>query len=370
MSAKARSGFLVVADVSGYTRFLADTELEHANGIIKDLFDAIIPCFEKSVEISKFMGDAIFGHSDDHAYLNSQHMLDFAQDVYNAFADKKELININTSCKCSACSNMSKLDLKIFIHYGKYINQSLQGRQELAGSDVNSLFRLMKNDVVENTNIEPYLLITDNALDAMALSDYGNDKFKLSQNYEHIGEIKFVVDDLSKDWKIHRQAKRHYVEPFDKLLFDEITVEANAGAQLAFLIYTKPEWRQKVMHADKMEIFNKNSAKLGEGTSFHCHHGDQVFKMEITDWKTGSYVSLKHVLPFGLCVRETTEFIQNGDKCIVKTRFSEIDTSGMLGKILVGFIRKKVRDTLQEGMTVVLDSIASLADELTQVQTK
>ena len=124
------------------------------------------------------------------------------------------------------------------------------------------------------------------------------------------------------------------------------------------------------MHADKMEIFNKNSAKLGEGTSFHCHHGDQVFKMEITDWKTGSYVSLKHVLPFGLCVRETTEFIQNGDKCIVKTRFSEIDTSGVLGKILVGFIRKKVRDTLQEGMTVVLDSIASLADELTQVQTK
>jgi len=29
-----------------------------------------------------------------------------------------------------------------------------------------------------------------------------------------------------------------------------------------------------------------------------------------------------------------------------------------------------VRDTLQEGMTVVLDSIASLADELTQVQKK
>ena len=110
---------------------------------------------------------------------------------------KKELININTSCKCSACSNMSELDLKIFIHYGKYINQSLQGRQELAGSDVNSLFRLMKNDVVENTNIEPYLLVTDNALEAMALSDYGNGKFRMSQNYEHIGEIKFVVDDLS-----------------------------------------------------------------------------------------------------------------------------------------------------------------------------
>ncbi|GIS16010.1 MAG: hypothetical protein CM15mP117_14420 [Alphaproteobacteria bacterium] len=44
----------------------------------------------------------------------------------------------------------------------------------------------------------------------MALSDYGNDKFRMSQHYEHIGEIKFVVDDLSKDWKIHRSKKALY----------------------------------------------------------------------------------------------------------------------------------------------------------------
>ena len=154
MLSEAKKGFLVVADISGYTRFLADTELEHASGILRDLFNAIVPIFEKSVVISNFMGDAIFGHNDDIAILNSQYMLDFSKDVYNSFADKKELININTSCTCSACKHMAELDLKLFVHYGEYINQSLQGRQELAGSDVNSLFRLMKNDVVEKTNIE------------------------------------------------------------------------------------------------------------------------------------------------------------------------------------------------------------------------
>jgi hypothetical protein len=45
MSSKAEKGFLVVADISGYTRFLAETELEHANGIVKDLFDSMIPTF-------------------------------------------------------------------------------------------------------------------------------------------------------------------------------------------------------------------------------------------------------------------------------------------------------------------------------------
>ena len=66
------------------------------------------------------------------------------------------------------------------------------------------------------------------------------------------------------------------------------------------------------MHADKMEVINNQSATIGEGTSFHCHHGDEVFKMEITDWQNNSYVSLKHKLPFGLFMRETTEFIKKG----------------------------------------------------------
>ena len=366
MLSESRKGFLVVADISGYTRFLADTELEHANGILKDLFDAIVPVFENSVEISNFMGDAIFAHNDDMTILNSQYMLDFSKDVYNSFADKKELININTSCVCSACKHMKELDLKLFVHYGEYINQSLQGRQELAGSDVNSLFRLMKNDVVEKTNIEPYLLVTQQALDAMALSDYAQNKHTLSQSYEHVGEIHFVVDDLSKHWKMHREAKRYYIEPDDKLLFDEISIEINASAQLAFLIYTKPEWRQRVMHADKMEIFNNQSATLGEGTSFHCHHGDVVFKMEITDWQTSHYVSLKHMLPFGLFMRETTEFIKKDKGCIVKTRISEIEPQDFLGSIKALLVRKKVRAMMAEGITSVHDSMAELADELAQ----
>lgn len=46
MNSEVKNGFLVVADISGYTRFLAETELEHANGIVKDLFNSMIPEFE------------------------------------------------------------------------------------------------------------------------------------------------------------------------------------------------------------------------------------------------------------------------------------------------------------------------------------
>ena len=56
---------------------------------------------------------------------------------------------------------MDELDLKVFLHHGEFIFQNSQGKDELAGTDVNTLFRLMKNNVVENTGIHAYALITN-----------------------------------------------------------------------------------------------------------------------------------------------------------------------------------------------------------------
>ena len=75
----------------------------------------------------------------------------------------------------------------------------LKAKTELAGTDVNTLFRLMKNNVVENTGIHAYALITNAALDKMDLrSSFENDK-RHSETYEHIGKIEFVVHDLKKN---------------------------------------------------------------------------------------------------------------------------------------------------------------------------
>ena len=60
MEISVKKGYLIVSNISGYTRFLADNELEHVNGIIKDLFDSIIPEYKKSLQISKFIGRCYF----------------------------------------------------------------------------------------------------------------------------------------------------------------------------------------------------------------------------------------------------------------------------------------------------------------------
>ncbi len=42
MGNKTQRGYLILADISGYTRFMAGTELEHSQAILGDFLDLII----------------------------------------------------------------------------------------------------------------------------------------------------------------------------------------------------------------------------------------------------------------------------------------------------------------------------------------
>jgi hypothetical protein len=46
MESKTQQGYLVLADISGYTSFLAGTELEHAEDVISALLETIVENFK------------------------------------------------------------------------------------------------------------------------------------------------------------------------------------------------------------------------------------------------------------------------------------------------------------------------------------
>ena len=366
MNSEVKNGFLVVADISGYTRFLAETELEHANGIVKDLFNSMIPEFERSVTISKFMGDAIFAHVENVAYEKSQFMIDFSRRVYCSFSDKKDIIRINTDCTCNACKHMDDLDLKIFIHHGEYMNQEINGSQELAGTDVNTIFRLMKNNVIESTGIEAYLMTTETALKAMNLNYDTDSKLFGSEEYEHVGQVNYLIDDLFKHWESTKKTVKYFIKKDDPLLIEELSKEFCVSPDIAFLMYTKPEWRKMNWHADKVDMFNIGGSTQGAGTTLHCHHGDEVSKMEITDWNPGEYISLKILLPFGLSLRSTYEFVESKNGCIMKIRFGKVESRNLFSKVMVGFVTKKLKKEFPIAFEGLLQGMQDFAKTIYQ----
>ena len=158
-----KSGYLVIADISGYTSFLAQVELEHAHEILTSLLEVLVVNFKTMLTISKLEGDAVFATVDQSLVLRPESLLELIENTYLAFRRKRDSSVRSTTCTCRACQNMHTLELKFFVHYGDYIVQNISGIRELVGSDVNLAHRLTKNHITENTGWNSYVLFTQPA---------------------------------------------------------------------------------------------------------------------------------------------------------------------------------------------------------------
>jgi hypothetical protein len=60
MLAKAEAAYFAIADISGYTGFLAAVEPEHAQDIVADFMDTVVKGLRPPYRLAKFEGDAAF----------------------------------------------------------------------------------------------------------------------------------------------------------------------------------------------------------------------------------------------------------------------------------------------------------------------
>src|SRR5436190_15187918 len=108
----AQQGFLLIADITGYTMFLTRSELEHAQGILDALFKSIFAEIKAPIVLSNLQGDAALAHIPDSQVPQRQFPLDAIERIYCSFANTLGAMRLNTTCTCKACGNMGELDLK------------------------------------------------------------------------------------------------------------------------------------------------------------------------------------------------------------------------------------------------------------------
>ena len=60
MLRKPEPACFLIADISGYTSYLAGVELDHAQDIISDLMNTVVKCLRPPFRLVKFEGDAAF----------------------------------------------------------------------------------------------------------------------------------------------------------------------------------------------------------------------------------------------------------------------------------------------------------------------
>ena len=60
MLPKPELAYFAIADISGYTNFLAAVELDHAQDIIADFMETVVKGLRPPFRLAKFEGDAAF----------------------------------------------------------------------------------------------------------------------------------------------------------------------------------------------------------------------------------------------------------------------------------------------------------------------
>ena len=191
-----RPACLVIADISGYTSYLAGVELDHAQDILADLTDAVVRALRPTFRLAKLEGDAAFAYVVTDV-VDGSALQDTIEHCYIAFRRRLRDIGQASQCDCNACTYIPRLDLKFVVHHGLIARQRMAGREELVGRDVIVVHRLLKNNVQATLGFGAYALYTDECVRIMGLADpAGAGLIEHRETYEFVGEVSSWVRDV------------------------------------------------------------------------------------------------------------------------------------------------------------------------------
>jgi hypothetical protein len=184
----------MLADISGYTSFVAQTEIEHADMALSFLLETIVENISGLLTIGQLEGDAVFAYIEESKLQEAKSLLELIDQTYMAFREKALALYSQATCPCRACRALPTLDLKFMVHHGEFLMQRVAGVEHLLGTDVNLIHRLSKNHVSESTGWKGYALFTKKGLDHMR-----TDKASFVQqteSYEHLGDVETYIMDM------------------------------------------------------------------------------------------------------------------------------------------------------------------------------
>jgi hypothetical protein len=358
-------GQFIIADISGYTQFLSEGELEHAHEIVGELLNSIIAAIDAPLTVSRIEGDAVFLYGETPPDVYGQTVLETVESLYVSFSSALENMVLNTTCDCNACANINGLGLKIVMHCGEFVKTNVGDTETLTGSDVITVHRLLKNTVQKATGIADYLLITQACVEDLGLERIVATWTKHTEEYEHIGEVTGYVSSLKDVWEFVRQQRAIKVLEGDSWL----THQGYSGAPPAIVWdhLIDPRKRNTWSDADSSDLVGDTGGRVGPGSEYHCAHGETIAVFTVLDTRPNEYMTIMIPLAGGAAVRYTHYLIPSGAGTRIVTymaRPTRAD-SGDDSKLPVDEIRSELQANMDAGVSRLIemadDAAASLA---------
>ena len=298
-----QEGALVLADISGYSSFVQQTEVDHSWSILHELLDTMVRSVAGRMDVSQVEGDAILFISG----LSTEDVVKALEETFVAFHRRQRDMQTVTTCPCNACANIGILKVKFVVHHGRFSRQRLGNVEQLHGADVIIPHRLLKNKVPSRE----YLLVTDAVLERLPAET--RRRFTPHSEDFDIGAITGGYEEIGYLWERAQAVEPKRVLPGEALINSEVIV--NAPRSSVFKRILQPRLMERYLFSDDVEVV---AGARGEdlGSEFHCHHGGSVVNMRVVSIEPERELTLLADQPTPMHI--TTYLSDDGDG---RTRF-------------------------------------------------
>ncbi len=269
-AAEPRQALIFIPDISGFTRFVTDTEISHAKHIIGELLEILMDANKIGLEVSEIEGDAILFYRFGKA-PSAEDMMNQVKEMFSRFHMHLKKYESHRVCNCGACCTANKLAIKFIAHYGDITINTIRQYKKLFGKEIIVAHRLLKNDI----DSHEYSLFTDNLIDA-------NDTWKNieqktwspvkydAQEYDS-GKVGFCYVSLIP---LLNELPEPSLEDYSmgnmksKLMDTEVVIDA--PFEMVFNVVADIPWRAKWLPGAMEVITDINSSLAQTGQTHKC----------------------------------------------------------------------------------------------------
>lgn len=258
---------LFIPDISGYTKFIQTTEVEHSQHVISELLEVLLNANTQNLKLAEIEGDALFFYKENEI-PSQENLLAQIESMFTAFYSHLKMLEKNRICPCNACATAPNLQLKIIAHSGSLQHIEVQGNRKPFGEQVIEAHRLLKNSV-ESDN---YALISRSlALDIQLSAYYSSKIFRFRQGSDTYDDnsVEYLYSLIDpKELKL-----RTFAEP-KKVAFDflpQITIEEEFPISAAHLMEYITNYSFRHHWIDGVDRFEYNENEVTRlGTEHVC----------------------------------------------------------------------------------------------------
>ncbi|MEO7976439.1 DUF2652 domain-containing protein [Flavobacterium sp.] len=245
---EVKPSLLVIADISGFTRFVNETEISHSRHIVAELLESVIAADSLHLTVAEIEGDAVlfyrYGRMASRAAL-----LQLAESFFLAFHNHLSRYRESRVCRCGACATAENLTIKVIAHAGPIELLKVRRFRKPFGIELIRLHRLLKNSIPH----QEYLMLTS---EFNAYNEFKStcdptwlDTFHDHSYYEDLGNLAYTFHPLSP-LRSKLQPPKHLNKPL--VMADPVVREkllnhtAEKLHKLLINISLLPDWDQEV----------------------------------------------------------------------------------------------------------------------------